>query len=68
MTNNTQLELSLNAKRTRPLNQRRSSRVARAKWWFSQMRQAVENAVDWHEGESRDEQIWLTGTDRNVNA
>jgi hypothetical protein len=68
MTNNTQLELSLNAKRTGPLNHRKSSRVARAKWWFSQMREAVEKAVDWQDGESRAEQSWLTGTDRNVNA
>jgi hypothetical protein len=68
MTNNTQLELSLNAKRTQPLNRRKNTRVARAKWWFSQMREAVENAIDWQEGESRGEQIWLAGTDRNVNA
>jgi hypothetical protein len=68
MTNITQLELSLNAKRSQPRSHHKSSRVARAKWWFSQMREAVENAIDWPEGENRTEQIWLAGTDRNANA
>ena len=68
MTKNTQLELSLNAKRIQPRNHRQNGRVARGRWWFSQMRQAVEKAVDWPEGENGAQQIWLAGADRNANA
>ena len=68
MTNNTQLELSLKAMRIQPPIHRQSGRVARGRWWFSQMRQAVEKAVDWPEGENGAQQIWLAGTDRNARA
>jgi len=44
---NQQLEISLKSsacRRPMPLRQRR---VARARWWFSQMRRAVDEAIEW---------------------
>ena len=47
MTTNEQLELGFNGTQARIFGRRRETRVARAKWWFAKMREAVENAMDW---------------------
>lgn len=45
----------------------RHGRVARANWWFTQMRDAVGRAIDWSAmPEPRPEQIWMPGTHREV--
>ena len=64
MKNTNQLELGLNNARlvANSLNHRQR-RVSRAKWWFAQMRRAVDKAVDWQPAPpARPEQTWLTGT------
>ena len=69
MTNATdnQLELGFNSIRPRPGATRREGRIARAGWWFSQMRDIVERAMDWETaGEPRPEQIWIPGANREV--
>ena len=66
---NEQLELGFN-----PDNQcrsasapRREGRIARANWWFTQMRDIVERAMDWEPaGQPRPEQIWMPGANREV--
>ena len=46
---------------------RREGRIARAGWWFAQMRDIVERAMDWEvAGEPRPEQIWIPGASREV--
>lgn len=66
--NNAQLELSLIKPSTRRGPQRsRSPRMQRATWWFSQMRQIVDNAMTWEDTHPpRPEQIYLPGTHRQV--
>ena len=69
MTNATdnQLELGFNGIQPRPTAARREGRIARASWWFSQMRDIVERAMDWETaGEPRPEQIWIPGANREV--
>ncbi len=71
MTNatNEQLELGFNADlRCRGANRARpEGRMARATWWFAQMREVVEQAMDWNPvGEPRPEQIWIPGATREV--
>ncbi len=64
MKNTNQLELGLNNARlvANSLNHRQR-RVNRAKWWFAQMRRAVDKAVDWQPAPpARPEQTWLAGT------
>jgi hypothetical protein len=42
-------------------------RIARANWWFSQMRDVVGRAMDWSTpAEARPEQIWIPGVTREV--
>ena len=64
MTNatNEQLELGFNPDlRCRGIGgPAREGRIARAAWWFAQMREVVERAMDWNPvGEPRPEQIWI---------
>jgi len=69
MTNatNEQLELGFNAIKLLTSGVPRQGRVARATWWFAQMRQVVERAMDWNAaGEPRPEQIWIPGANREV--
>jgi len=71
MTNATieQLELGFNPDiRYRGSNgPRHAGRTSRAAWWFAQMREVVERAMDWNAvGEPRPEQIWIPGTTREV--
>ena len=69
MTNATdnQLELGINPDiRCRGANAaRREGRIARAGWWFTQMRDIVERAME-TAGEPRPEQIWIPGASREV--
>ena len=71
MTNatNEQLELGFNPdSRCRGANSaRQGGRITRAAWWFAQMREVVERAMDWNAaGEPRPEQIWIPGATREV--
>ncbi len=67
MTNATdnQLELGFNGIRPRAGLARREGRIARAGWWFAQMRDIVERAMD-ATAEPRPEQIWIPGTARQI--
>ncbi len=69
MTNatNEQLELGFNGIKLLMNDAPRQGRVARATWWFAQMREVVERAMDWNAaGEPRPEQIWIPGATREV--
>jgi hypothetical protein len=44
---------------------RHGGRIARAGWWFAQMRDIVERAME-VAGEPRPEQIWIPGANREV--
>lgn len=62
-----QLELGLNGAAERAPARRRESRIARAAWWFAQMRQIVDRAMDWQPAPpGRPEQTWLPNTQREV--
>jgi len=63
---NEQLELGFNG--TRPIGlPPRHGRIARANWWFAQMRDAVGRAMDWSAvTDPRPEQIWMPGAHREV--
>jgi hypothetical protein len=64
---NEQLELSLNGKIITP--RRRESRMTRAQWWFGQMRQLVNSAIDWEGSpQPRPEQPWLEFSHRRQSA
>ncbi len=45
--NSQQLEISLTSRYRRGRRASRPCRVQRARWWFSQMRRVVDQAVDW---------------------
>jgi hypothetical protein len=65
MTTN-QLELGFNGTQGRIYGRRRKPRVARAKWWFAKMREAVENA--WQEQtQAKPEQIIFPGVNREMH-
>ena len=69
MTNATdnQLELGFDpdsqCRGANPARQR--GRIARAGWWFAQMRDIVERAME-ATGEPRPEQIWIPGASREL--
>jgi hypothetical protein len=68
MTTNQQLELGFNGTQTRILGRRRETRVARAQWWFAQMRAAVADAMDWPaNGQAPAEQGVFNGVNREAN-
>jgi len=69
MTNatNEQLEHGFNGIKLLANGVQPEGRVARAAWWFAQMREVVERAMDWNAiGEPRPEQIWIPGATREV--
>ena len=69
MTNatNEQLELGFNGIKVCAGGARREGRISRAAWWFAQMREVVERAMDWNAvGEPRPEQIWIPGAVREM--
>jgi hypothetical protein len=62
-----QLELGFNGIKPRMLAARREGRIGRASWWFAQMRDIVEHALDWKTArQPRPEQIWMPGANREV--
>ena len=67
--NNEQLELGINPdpRYRGAAPARRGGRIARAGWWFNQMRNIVSRAMDWETaGSPRPEQIWIPGAHREV--
>jgi hypothetical protein len=64
-TINKQLELGFNHSLSAKFAPRHG-RIARANWWFTQMREAVAGAIDWSTAEPRPEQIWMPGVHRQV--
>jgi len=67
MTTDQQLELGFNGAAPRIFGRRRETRVARAHWWFAQMRAVVAGAMDWPAGgQPRGEQIVFPGVNREA--
>lgn len=71
MNNNTvtseQMELGFAAQRQWRPAVRRQRRLERAAWWFSQMRLAVDRALDWSDQASGPpSQTWLPGCRREL--
>lgn len=63
---NEQLELGFN-QAPRMNFAPRHNRIARANWWFTQMRDVVGRAIDWSAtAEPRPEQIWMPGAHREL--
>ena len=48
MITNEQMELVLGKIRVCPSAKRPQRRLSRANWWFQQMREVVDKAIDWH--------------------
>ena len=63
-TTNGQMELGFNGAKLCVKPTGRHGRIARAGWWFTQMREIVNRAVE--TTEPRPEQIWIPGTSRQV--
>ena len=61
---NEQMELGFNGAKLCVKPTGRHGRIARAGWWFQQMRDIVSHAVE--PGEPRPEQIWIPGATREV--
>ena len=61
---NEQLELGFNGAKLCVKATGRKGRIARAGWWFSQMRDIVNRAAE--SCEPRPEQIWIPGATREV--
>ena len=61
-TNKQQLELTFDSSAAfRPRITHRQGRQSRARWWFAQMRAAVDRALDWKPAPAaRPEQAYLT--------
>lgn len=67
--NNEQLELGIHPdlRYRSTKTARRGGRIAQANWWFTQMRNIVNRAMDWEAaGQPRPEQIWIPGAHREV--
>jgi hypothetical protein len=61
MTTNEQLELGFNGLPSRARGGRHEQRLARADWWFGQMRRIVASAMDWQAaGQPPSGQSWLS--------
>lgn len=61
---NEQMELGFNGAKLCVKATGRKGRIARAGWWFAQMREIVGRAVD--HTEPRPEQIWMPGANREI--
>jgi hypothetical protein len=60
-----QMELTLNGRAMRLSRMARQKRRQRAQWWFGQMRQVVDAAMEWRPGTiARPEQVYLTLTSK----
>jgi len=45
--------------------EKKVERKSRAEWWFRQMRQVVDKAMDWEPAPRfRPQQMWIAGTNR----
>jgi hypothetical protein len=65
--NQQQMELSLAGANRCPRLARHEPRRNHARWWFDQMRQVVERAIDWEPAPlPRPEQIWFSDTSRQA--
>ena len=63
MMNQKQMELGLAGANKCPRTVQRQRRLNRANWWFDQMRQVVDRAIDWEpDPRFQPEQIWLNET------
>jgi len=47
ITDQNQLELGFNGIKATAVARRERPRITRSRWWFEQMRQAVDRAMDW---------------------
>ena len=66
---NEQLELGLGRAKLPAASSKRQGRMTRAAWWFGQMRQIVDRAIDWQPApEARPEQEWLGLSHRRQSA
>jgi hypothetical protein len=55
-----QMELGIEKVRNCPSTQRPQRRMSRANWWFQQMREVVDRAVDWQSAPpARPQQIYF---------
>jgi hypothetical protein len=62
-----QLELGFNGARLQP-QQRQSRGTNRAAWWFRQMREVVDRAVEWTPPPpARPQQTWFANTHRECS-
>lgn len=61
---NEQLELGFNGAKLCPKATGPKSRIARAGWWFAQMRAIVNCAME--ADKPRPEQIWIPGASREI--
>jgi len=62
MTTNEQLELGFKGVPRRAPAAKNEDRLARAAWWFAQMRRIVANAMEWPpNGQPPPHQTWLPG-------
>ena len=60
-----QMELTLNSRAMRLSGMARQKRRQRAQWWFGQMRQVVDAAMEWRQTPiARPEQVYLTLTSK----
>jgi hypothetical protein len=69
MINQQQMELSLAGTPVCRSLARRQPRRNHARWWFDQMRQVVERAIDWEPAPPpRPEQIWFADPRRHARS
>lgn len=60
MKTNEQMELVLEKTKSCPSSRRPQRRMSRANWWFQQMREVVDKAIDWQPAPpARPEQIYF---------
>ncbi|HEX4263569.1 MAG TPA: hypothetical protein VH597_04455 [Verrucomicrobiae bacterium] len=60
MKTNEQMELEIGKANACTSNRRPQRRLSRANWWFQQMREVVDKAVDWQPAPpARPEQIYF---------
>ena len=67
MMNQQQMELELAGANRCPRLAQRERRLNRANWWFSQMRQVVDRALDWEPAPRHQTQQVLLAENRGQN-
>lgn len=64
-----QLEFSITDPQPAPRPATSASHVTRARWWFTKMRQVVDQAIEWHPAPpAPPQQIWFRETQREIAA